>query len=144
MNLLEYLDRAGQRRLEYRRAVPRRPLDVRAFIGLLFLAGYYVMVWRFQTRALPAANLDLIRDAMLTLGPPVGIIVGAMFRDSVRDEIAAQNTGEGFRAISKQAEATKAAAESTPPGASAGQAADAVAGAAAEEADRIQGRTTDA
>jgi hypothetical protein len=101
------------------------------------------MVWRFQTRDLPAANLDLIRDAMLTLGPPVGIIVGALFRSDIRDEIQASNTGEGFRAMRTQAEATKAAAESMPPTADGLEVAAArdVADAASDRADQIERET---
>lgn len=95
MKLLEYLDRVGERRAQ--RAY--RPRDIRQFIGFAFLLGYYVMVWHFSRKALPPENLDLIRDAMLTLGPPVGLIVGAMFRTDVRDEQATLNTGAAFRAF---------------------------------------------
>jgi hypothetical protein len=105
----DLLDRMGERRLERLRIQPRRPMDVKAFIGLLFLTGYYVMVWRFQTKTLPPTNLALIRDAMLTLGPPVGIIVGALFRSDVRDEIATQNSGKFADAVKEQAVATQAA-----------------------------------
>lgn len=88
MNFWEYLDRLGERR--QRR--PRR--DIRALIAFAFLGGYYWMVYRFATAAIPEGNVDLIRDAMLTLGPPVGIIVGAMFRTDVRDEQTTENTGK--------------------------------------------------
>lgn len=143
MGFFAFLDRIGERRLERWRLRPHRPLDVKAFIGLLFLAGYYVMVWRFQTRDLPPANLDLIRDAMLTLGPPVGIIVGALFRSDVRDEQATQNTGKFAEAMQEQAKATKAAAESTPAPANgnapgAGAAARDVADAADQRAEEIE------
>jgi hypothetical protein len=74
MTLLEFLDRMGERRA----ARPQRPArDIRQFIGFMFLMGYYVLVWKFTTGDVPKANIDLIRDAMLTLGPPVGLIVGA-------------------------------------------------------------------
>ena len=106
MNLLEYLDRRDERRARN----PRPSRDIRQFIGFAFLLGYYIMVWHFTRKALPAENLDLIRDAMLTLGPPVGLIVGAMFRTDRRDEQAAVNTGEAFRAI----EATARAGDSKP------------------------------
>lgn len=102
MTLLEYLDRLGERRAQR----IQRPRDIRQFIGFAFLAGYYWMVYQFSQRALPEENLDLIRDAMLTLGPPVGLIVGAMFRSDVRDEQATVNTGEAFRAIEATAKAT--------------------------------------
>ncbi len=103
MTFLEYLDRRAERLAKN----PRRPRDIRQFIGFAFLAGYYAMVWRFLDLrdALPEANLSLIRDAMLTLGPPVGLIVGAMFRSDLRDEQAAANTGQAFRAIEAAAQA---------------------------------------
>lgn len=114
MNLVELIDRIGERRLrrvELRQQNPRRPRDIRQFIGFSFLLGYYVMVWRFiDLRAsLPEANLSLIRDAMLTLGPPVGLIVGAMFRSDLRDELATENTGAGFRAVTETARAAASA-----------------------------------
>lgn len=96
MTLLEFLDRMGERRANR----PARPLrDIRQFIGFAFLAGYYFMVYKFATSNVPAGNLDLIRDAMLTLGPPVGLIVGAMFRSDAREEQATVNTTEAFRTI---------------------------------------------
>ncbi|WP_347271612.1 hypothetical protein [Rhizorhabdus histidinilytica] len=103
MTLLEFLDRMGERRANR----PARPVrDIRQFIGFAFLAGYYWMVWQFANRAVPAANLDLIRDAMLTLGPPVGLIVGAMFRADARDDQATANTAEAFRTIRAAQEAS--------------------------------------
>lgn len=114
MRFLEFLNAMGERRLERYRISPPRPIDWRMFIGFAFFAGYYVIVFMLINREVPAPNSGLIRDALLVLGPPVGVIVGAMFRTDVKDEIAAQNTGEGFRAIGKQADATKAAAETIP------------------------------
>lgn len=103
MTLLEYLDRVGQRRASR----PQRPArDIRQFIGFAFLAGYYVMVFRFASGAVPDGNIDLIRDAMLTLGPPVGLIVGAMFRSDAREERATENTGKFADAIKATAEAS--------------------------------------
>lgn len=92
MTFLEFLDRRAERNA-------RHPRDIRQLIGFAFLAGYYVMVWRFTTGGIPKGNVDLIRDAMLTLGPPVGLIVGAMFRSDMRDEQAARNTGDAFKAV---------------------------------------------
>lgn len=102
MTLLEFLDRIGERRAN-RPARPAR--DIRQLIGFAFLAGYYLMVWRFAQAIIPEGNRDLIRDAMLTLGPPVGLIVGAMFRSDARDEQATVNTGEAFRALRASAQA---------------------------------------
>lgn len=116
MRFVEFLDRIGERRLERWRVQPPRPLDFRSFIGLAFLSGYYVMVLRFVNSAVPAANVPLVRDSMLVLGPAVGAIVQSLFRSDVRDEITATNTGEGFRAMGKAADATVAAAAGTPPG----------------------------
>jgi hypothetical protein len=64
------------------------------------------MVFRFASGAVPDGNIDLIRDAMLTLGPPVGLIVGAMFRSDAREERATENTGKMAAAIKATAEAT--------------------------------------
>lgn len=140
MKLLDYLDRIGERRLERWKIQPRRPIDVRSFIGLAFLAGYYLMVLRFIGRVVPVENIPLVRDSMLVLGPAVGAIVQSLFRSDVRDEIQASNTGEGFRAMRTQAEATVAAAAATPATTDAvAGAADEVAGAAADAAERIKG-----
>ena len=137
MKFLDYLDRVGQRRLERYRIQPPRPIDWRMFIGFAFFLGYYLIVFRLIARQVPAANATLIRDAMLVLGPPVGVIVGAMFRSDVRDEVAAQNTGEAFRAQRVQAEATIAAAALTPELTRVKD--DGVAEAAAEKADEFKG-----
>lgn len=101
MTLLEFLDRIGERRA----ARPYRPRDIRQFIGFAFLVGYYVMVYQFTRGGLPKENIDLIRDAMLTLGPPIGIIIGAMFRTDRTDEQRADNTGAAFRAVEAAAQA---------------------------------------
>lgn len=110
MTLLEFLDRWDERRLRTRRP----PRDIRQLIGFMFLAGYYALVWRFYDKEVPAANIELITACLLTLGPPVGIIVGAMFRTDRRDEQAAENTGKGFDALAEQAKAVQAAT-GTPP-----------------------------
>lgn len=138
MRLLDYLDRVGQRRLERQRLYPSRPLNINALIGLAFLAGYYLMVWALIRLDAPVANEGPVRDAMLVLGPAVGAIIQSLFRTDVKDEIAAANTGAGFRAIQSQAEATKAAA--LPPDAerAAARAADEVAGAATEAAEDVK------
>lgn len=106
MTLLEFLDRIGERRAN---RPPRPPRDIRQLIGFAFMAGYYLMVWSFARSAVPGANKDLIRDAMLTLGPAVGLIVGAMFRSDAKEEQAAVNTGEAFRAVTAAAKAGSSA-----------------------------------
>ncbi len=146
MNLLEYLDRAGQRRLERELVYPRRPLNINGLIGVSFLAGYYLMVYALIRLDAPIANEGPVRDAMLVLGPAVGAIIQSLFRSDVKDEIAASNTGSAFRAMGKQAEATKAAAETMPASVerAAGAAADKVAGEAATAADAVAADATQA
>lgn len=140
MNVLEYLDRIGERRLERARISPQRPVDWKSFIGLAFLLGYYFMAYTFIYRMVPATNVPLVRDSMLVLGPAVGAIVQSLFRSDARDEMQAQNTGEGFRAMRTQAEATVAAVAAPAGGGDpAGRAADQVADAAAAKADEIKG-----
>jgi hypothetical protein len=144
MTLLEYLDRIGERRLERARLHPPRPRDLRMLIGTLFFVGYYALVLTMMRgRAIPADNVTMVKDAMLVLGPVVGMIAQALFRTDVKDELAVQNTGLGYNAMRAQAEATKAAAEGTPPaiGDAVGKAADDVADAAAEEAAKYRNET---
>lgn len=109
MNLLEFLDARHERRTRYRLQVGH-PFDGKLVLGALFFLGYYALVFGFAFRDVPAANVGLLRDAMLVLGPPVGAIVNAIWRTDRRDEEAARNTGEGFRAVQEQARATTAAA----------------------------------
>jgi hypothetical protein len=127
VNVLEFLDRIGERRAQRM----HRPRDIRQFIGFAFLSGYYVMVYQFTLGELPEKNVDLVRDAMLTLGPPIGIIIGAMFRSDAREEQATANTARAFQAI----EATAKASTSTD---GAANAANQVADAAIDEAERIE------
>ncbi len=139
MKLLDYLDRVGERRLERWRIQPPRPRDTRMLVGCLFFLGYYVLVYSLRRGApMSPQNLSLVSDAMLVLGPVIGVIAQALFRSDARDEIAAANTGVAFRSIGKQADANKATADSIP-NASGGapEAADRVADAAADEAGRI-------
>ena len=144
LGFLEYLDRVGQRRLEHARIAPPRPRDTRQLVGVLFFAGYYALIWRFMSaKGIPADNVSLIKDAMLILGPVIGAIGQALFRSDVRDEIAANNTGEAFRANRAASEATKAAADSIPNAGDASAAANAVAGAASDKAKQIEGMETD-
>ena len=111
MNLFEYLDRVGQRRLEKFKAHPPRPRDSRILVGSLILVGYYALVFAIlKSNALPQENANLVRDAMLVLGPVVGAVGQAIFRMSTNDETATQNTQEAFKASRAQAEATMALA----------------------------------
>ena len=102
MTFLEFLDRMGERRAN-RPARPQR--DIRQLIGAMFFVGYYFLVYQFLFSVIPEGNKDLIRDAMLTLGPPVGLIIAAMFRNDTVQEQAAVNTAEAFKAIKASAEA---------------------------------------
>lgn len=111
MNLIEFLDRRDERRLERWRIQPPRPRDNRMLVGLLFFVGYYVMVFAIMKgRELPVENSALVKDAMLVLGPVVGVIAQALFRSDIRDEVSTANTGAFARAVEAQATATTAAA----------------------------------
>lgn len=144
LGFLEYLDRVGERRNERYRVSPPRPRDSKMFAGVLFFAGYYVLVYAILRIAIPAENAPLVRDALLVLGPVIGAIGQSLFRTDIKDEIATQNTGESFRAQRAQAEATKAIADSIPnANGEAGLAAGAVAKAADDKAAEFQGMETD-
>lgn len=143
LGILEYLDRVGERKLELARISPKRPKDMKLFVGVLFFLGYYIIVFTMLKIVIPAENGPLVRDAMLVLGPVVGAIGQALFRTDVKDEIATQNTGEAFRANRAASEATKAAADSIPNTHSEAIGARAVAGAADDKASQIEGMETD-
>lgn len=135
MNLIEYLDRVGERRLARFRIQPPRPRDTKLMTAVLFFGGYYVLIFTMLKVVIPEANAPLVRDALLVLGPVIGAIGQAIFRSDLKDEIATQNTGEAFRANRAASEATKAAADSIPNvNNDAGDAAGAVASAAADRA----------
>lgn len=80
--------------------------DPRMIIGALFLTGYYGVVFALAFFAIPQENGDLINNAMLQLGPPVGIIIGALFRTDKTDEKRADNTNAAFQAITATANAS--------------------------------------
>lgn len=113
MNFWEYLDRRGERRA-------RNPIfrfDTKTLIGFGFLAGYYVLVWTLmRSNDIPEKSVGLVRDAMLTLGPPVGVIVGAIFRSDTRDEAATANTARAFEAIKATAQASTSTPADPPAG----------------------------
>ena len=74
--------------------------DTKTLIGFGFLAGYYFLVWQIMVASdIPDKTIGLVRDAMLTLGPPVGVIVGAIFRSDIRDEQQTANTARAFEAV---------------------------------------------
>ncbi len=102
MDILTFLDRMGERRANR----PARPLrDIRQFIGAAFIFGYYFLVYKITQIELPKANEALFRDALLTLGPPIGAIIGAMFRSDARDEQATVNSGKLIDTMKEQAKA---------------------------------------
>lgn len=107
LTLLELIDRMSERRSRNpnRNSLP----DIRQLIGACFIFGYYFLVYRFVLTPIPEANKDLIRDAMLTLGPPIGLIVGAMFRSDAREEQATKNTGSMIETFKEQAKAANTA-----------------------------------
>jgi len=109
MTFLEFLDRIGERRSRrpYKNSLP----DIRQLIGAAFIFGFYYIVIQLLKGAIPEANKDLVRDAMLTLGPPIGLIVGAMFRSDAKEEQATVNTGKMADAITAQAKASNNGAD---------------------------------
>lgn len=102
MRLFDYLTR----RAELRLANPHgRTADYRMLIGAFFIIGYYAVVFLLATNDIPARNSDLIENAMLQLGPPVGAIIYALFRTDKADETRAENTAAAFRAVEAAAAA---------------------------------------
>lgn len=73
--------------------------DARMWIGALFIFGYYAVVVILAFVGVPDKNANLINNAMLQLGPPVGLIIGALFRTDKTDETRAANTGKALDAI---------------------------------------------
>ena len=80
--------------------------DARLGLGLLFIICYYATLWVIGFREMPEANVGLIKDALLQLGPPVGVIVGALFRTDSNDERRTENTRAAFDAITAAANST--------------------------------------
>lgn len=66
--------------------------DPKLILGALFIACYYGTLWVIGFRLMPPDNVGLIKDAMLQLGPPIGIIIGALFRTDRLDEKRAETT----------------------------------------------------
>lgn len=71
---------------------PMRPLiqlpgwDGKLVLAALFFVGYYALVWRISAHDIPPANVQLIRDQLLVLGPGVGVILGAIYRQTAAEE----------------------------------------------------------
>lgn len=107
LTFLELIDRMSERRARNpnKNSLP----DIRQLIGAAFIFGYYLLVYKMASSLIPAENKDLIRDAMLTLGPPIGLIVGAMFRSDAREEQATKNTGTMIETFKEQAKAANTA-----------------------------------
>jgi hypothetical protein len=60
--------------------------DGKLVLAGIFIIGYYSLVLIMAWRPLPTTNAGLIRDAMLTLGPVVGLIFGSLFRTTGAEE----------------------------------------------------------
>lgn len=95
MKILDFIDRRDERRF----AQGQTKRDHTQWIGAAFLFGYFVLVWQFFGVAISDANSELIKDAMLILGPGVGMVIGALFRRDGTDEQNHENTGRAFEAI---------------------------------------------
>lgn len=79
--------------------------DPRMWIGALFIVGYYAVIVILAFVGIPEKNGNLINNAMLQLGPPVGVIIAALFRTDKTDEKRADNTGKALDAITASANA---------------------------------------
>lgn len=88
----------------------QRKHDPRTWIGVLFIGGYYAVTITLIFIDTPEKNGNLLNNMMLQLGPPVGMIIGALFRTDRTDEKRAENTGKVMDAMAEQARATQAAA----------------------------------
>lgn len=98
MTLWEYLD------ARHARHVGRPPADPKLVMGALFLTAFFGLIIVLVFTTVPDSNKDMVRDSLLILGPGVGAIIQAMFRTDRRDEQAAVNTGEAFKAVRAAAE----------------------------------------
>lgn len=102
MTLFDYLIRRAELRAE---TADNRSKDYRLLIGAIFIFGYYGIVFGLMVFSIPDKNSDLIENAMLQLGPPVGAIIYALFRNDKTDEQRAENTAAAFRAVEASAAA---------------------------------------
>lgn len=63
--------------------------DGKIFLAAIFIVGYYALIFRISgSHPVPVQNAQMIRDGMLVLGPPIGVIVGSLFRTTGADERA--------------------------------------------------------
>lgn len=68
--------------------------DGKLVLAGIFLLGYYGIVWIAARRDIPAANVQLIRDQLVVLGPVIGLIFGALFRNTAAEERKAANDAQ--------------------------------------------------
>lgn len=71
--------------------------DGKLVIAAIFVLGYFILILRIADRTLPDGNINLIRDALLVLGPAIGVIVGALFRTTAADERQSAIASEDLR-----------------------------------------------
>lgn len=72
--------------MSWRNKVQMPNWDGRMMIAAVFILGYYAVVWRMMSKPLPAGNVEMVKDSLLVLGPAIGVIVGALFRNTLSDE----------------------------------------------------------
>lgn len=98
MNFLDFLDRIGQRKMERYRLSPPKAHDPRLKVGVSFFVGYYVLIFAIMFKnGLGVENAGLVKDAMLVLGPIVGMIAQALFRSDARSDQDSVNNGEAMK-----------------------------------------------
>jgi len=71
--------------------------DGKLFLAGLFLVGYYGTLYLIRDARIPAANLAVIRDQLVLLGPVIGLIFGALFRFTLSDERDAERRNETLK-----------------------------------------------
>lgn len=59
--------------------------DAKHAIGAGFFVGYYLLVGLLMFVEVPANNAEMVNGAMLVLGPAIGVIIGALYRNSRAD-----------------------------------------------------------
>lgn len=113
--------------------------DGKIVLAALFVLGYYGLVYRISgDKPIPPANAQLVRDALLVLGPPLGAIFNAIYRTTGAEERQSERRSDEIKTAITTPTITAAP---DPAPRDAREAADQVAGAAADEADQIAGDT---